>query len=335
MATIKDIAKKAGVSISTVSYALNNSPKISQKTKEKIWKIANELNYQPNTFARSLKGKKRNLIGLVVHEIRGPYYQELVRGIQDVAVMYGYNLIIFCELENKEAASVDLLNNKIVDGALLLSSHITREHIEMLSKRDIPLVLMDRKIKMPKVSSVIINNQKGGKIVARHLYELGHRRIGYMHGALDSMEDKTRFKGFKNELKNKGINIDKRDILNGNFTEESGYKAMKNYLEKNGNNIATAFFCANDEMAIGAISAIKEFGLNVPQDISIVGFDNILLSTYITPKLTTIKRPVYDLGKFAAYQLLNMLDGKSSEEVSIELDVELVIRESTEKPRNV
>lgn len=335
MSTIKDIAKKAGVSISTVSYALNNSSKISQKTKEKIWKIANELNYKPNTFARSLKGKKRNLIGLVVHEIRGPYYPELVRGIQDMIDMYGYNLIIFCELESKEATSVDFLSNKIVDGALLLSSHINKKHIEILSKKDIPLVLMDRKIKMPKVSSVIINNHKGGKLVARHLYELGHKRIGYMHGSLDSMENKSRFDGFRTELKKNGISIRRKDILRGNFTEEGGYKAMKKYLEENGSDIATAFFCANDEMAIGAISAIKEKGLSIPQDISIVGFDNILFSTYTTHKLTTVKNPVYDLGKLAAYQLLNMLDGKSSGEVSIELDVELLIRKSTGKPRKI
>jgi LacI family transcriptional regulator len=156
-----------------------------------------------------------------------------------------------------------------------------------------------------------------------------------MHGSLDSMENKSRFDGFRSELKKNGISIRRKDILRGNFTEECGYKAMKKYLEENGSDIATAFFCANDEMAIGAISAIKEKGLSIPQDISIVGFDNILFSTYTTHKLTTVKNPVYDLGKLAAYQLLNMLDGKSSGEVSIELDVELLIRESTGKPRKI
>ncbi len=333
MATIKDIAKKAGVSISTVSYALNGSQKISPETKEKIWKIAKELGYYPNTHARSLKGKNKHLLALVVHEIKGPYYEELVRGIQDVAVLFGYNLVIFCELDQEEPASVSFLANRFVDGAILLSSRLKDEDIEFISKKKLPLVVLDRTLKLPNVASVVVNNKKGGREIAKHFVELGHKRIGFMHGALDSHDNSERYKGFISELEKYGLTVSKNDTLFGNFTEEGGYNAMKEYLKKN-KKTATAFFCANDEMAIGTIKAIQDSGLNVPEDISIAGFDDIPLSVYVSPKLTTIKRPVYQLGSFSAHQLLSMISGKNMNNSTISLDVELIVRESTTKPKS-
>lgn len=327
MATIKDVAKSAGVAVSTVSYALNGSSKVSEETRNKVLKAAEELNYIPNSFAQNLKKSKKDLIALIVLGINGPVHDKLIMGIQDVAVMFGYNLIIFCEANSQSAASYSFLKENIVDGAIIMSSNITDKEVLELSSTGLPLVLLDRKLDSSDVCSVLIDNRKGASEAVRHLIELNHKKIGFINGPENSYDNADRFKGYLDTLCSYGLDAKDSYILKGAFTEQSGYDVMKKFLDES-REIPTAFFSANDEMLIGAMRAIKEKGLQVPEDIALIGFDDIQAATYVHPTISTIKRPLYELGSFSAHTLFNLITGKMKSS-GITLDVELVIRESS------
>lgn len=326
MITIKDVAKKAGVAVSTASYALNGSNKVSEKTKERVLSAANELKYVPNNAARNLKLRKTNLIGLFVNNINGPFYDKLVKGVQDVINMKDYEMIIFCDSGRTEGTSYNFLKEGRVDGAIIISSNITNEQILDLNSEGLPLVLLDRKMKNSNLCSVTVDNVKGSVDAVEHLIKLGNRKIGFISGPKNSFDNKERMKGYLDTLKNNSIDVIDKYILKGMFTEESGYEAVKEFLSKN-NDIPDAFFSSNDEMAIGAIKAFHEAGIKVPQDVAIVGFDDIILGSYIKPKLTTIRRPMYELGMFSTNMLMSILEGKSTNS-SLVLSTKLIIRES-------
>jgi len=329
MATIVDVAKLAKVSVSTASYALNGSNKVSEKTREKVLQAAAKLNYRANSFAQNLKKNKTDLIALMVNDIVGPFYSELVKGIQDVASILGYNVMIFCESTIGKGSGYSFLKERLVEGAVILTFGITDEQVIELRQDGFPLVLLDRVINESDISSILIDNEKGARLAVQHLIELNHRKIGYISGSEHSHDNLERFNGYAETLKQNGITIDKRFVLQGDFTEKSGYLLLKNFLTDE-QELPTAFFAANDEMAIGAIKAIKEKGLKVPEDISIVGFDDIPISEYIQPNLTTVRRPTYELGSIAAHVLFNLINGKTKSS-TVTLDVELIERASTKE----
>ncbi|MEJ5257372.1 MAG: LacI family DNA-binding transcriptional regulator [Fervidobacterium sp.] len=331
MATIKDVAKRAGVSISTVSYVLNNTGKISEETRQKVLRAIEELNYVPNKFAKHLKKQQYDLVALVVHEIKGPFYDALVRGIQDVLHSFGYNLLIYCTLENRRQDVDKFLRTGIVGGLLVMTPAVKNEDIVKWSK-EISIVTLDRALKEKNVKSVRVDNEKGAYEVVKYLYSSGHRRIGFIKGAKDSLDAKERYKGFVRAMNELKLEIRDSDVLEGDFTEESGYSAMLEYLSsRKRKDLPTAFFCSNDEMAIGAMQALKENGLKIPDEVSIVGFDDIELASYVIPSLTTVRRPMYQLGSFAAHMLLSVIQNKEADISNVVLDVSLVIRDSTKK----
>jgi len=331
MATIKDVAKRAGVSISTVSYVLNNTGKVSDETKKRVLKAVEELGYVPNNFAKGLKRQQYDLVALVVHEIKGPFYDALVRGIQDVLHSFGYNLLIYCTLENRKNDVDKFLKTGIIGGMIIMTPFVKNDDILRWSN-ELEIITLDRIIKDKKIKSVRINNEKGTYELVKYLFELGHRKIGFIKGPKDSLDAKERYRGFTRAINELNLDIREDYILEGNFTEESGYTVMKEYLErKKKKSLPTAFLCANDEMAIGAMQALKEKGFSIPKDISIAGFDDIELSSYVTPTLTTVRRPMYQLGSLAAHMLLSLLQNKEDYVSNIVLDVNLVIRESTAK----
>lgn len=326
MITIKDVAKTAGVAISTASYALNGSNKVSEKTREKILKIAKELNYTPNGVARNLKTKKTGLIGLFVHSINGPFYDKLIKGIQEVINTQKYELIVFCDSGQKPGTSYNFLSERRVDGAIIISPNIKDQQVLDLTKNGLPLVVLDRKITEKNLCSVVIDNRKGANEAVNHLVSLGNRKIAFISGPENSFDNQERLKGYIDTLKSNSIEFEDRYILKGDFTEESGYEVVKKYISEN-KDIPTAFFSSNDEMAVGAIKALQENSIRVPEDVAIVGFDDIVISSYINPKLTTVRRPMYELGSFSAHMLVTMLSGKSMNS-SLVLSTELIIRES-------
>ncbi|MFN6991859.1 MAG: LacI family DNA-binding transcriptional regulator [Fervidobacterium sp.] len=329
MATIKDVARKAGVSISTVSYVLNNKGKVSEATRQRVLQIAQELNYIPNTFAKWLKKKQYELVALIVHEIKGPFYDSIVRGIQDVLHSFGYNLLIFCTLENRREDINKFLRTGIINGFLVLTPAVKTDDI-LKWAHQFKIVTLDRIVNDSRVKSVRINNEKGAYEVVKYLNNMGHKKIGFMKGAKDSLDARERFRGFSHAMHDLKLEIDQKFIFDGDFTEESGYKIIRDFIRKNRKkDFPTALFCANDEMAIGALKALKEESIDVPNDISLVGFDDIELSSYVNPTLTTVRRPMYQLGSIAAHMLLSMLNERAEGLSNVVLDVELIIREST------
>ncbi|MDP3176558.1 MAG: LacI family DNA-binding transcriptional regulator [Spirochaetaceae bacterium] len=325
MATIKDVAKAAGVSLSTASYALNDSAKISTETKERIKRVAGELRYMPDGAARNLKRKKTDTIGVFLGDISGPFYGELIFGIQEVLSKKGIDMIVCCSHDGKAATAEKTLREKLVDGAIVLTPFIDDEFILSMAMTRAPIVVLDRELRGTKVYSVLIDNEKGGFLAASRLISSGFRRIYYVSGPAASYDESKRFAGYRRALFENGIVFEKSWRIEGDFTEESGFAAMKTQIERG--EIPEAVFCANDEMAIGALKGLREAGIDVPGQASVVGFDDIRLSSYVTPRLTTIRRPIPEMGLLAAHVLLKAIAGENVG-ASVMLSVELVERES-------
>lgn len=325
MATLKEVAIKAGVSIATASCALNNSPKVSEKTKIKILEVAKELDYSPNKMARNLKKQKTETIGLFLSDLGGPFYSELIRGVQEVAMMNGYDMIVCSTYGGVKSTGYSFLKEKAVDGAIVLAADITDEQLNAVSRKNFPIVLLDRELKAESVYNVLINNKKGAYDATSYLINKGHEKIGCVLGPSDSYDANERYNGYLEALKDNDLPIIPNYVVRGGFTEDGGYQAVRIMLASNK---PDAIFCTNDEMAIGAIKAIKEKKLKIPEDIALIGFDDIKLASYVRPALTTISHPKYEWGTTAAlilFQLLN--DGFNGD--NIILPTELIIRKST------
>ncbi len=326
MATLKDVAKKAGVSIATVSCALNDSDKVKGDTKEKILRAAKELNYTPNKMARSLKKRKTETIGLFLSDLGGPFYSELIRGVQDTVMMNGYDMIVCSTYGGEKSTGYSFLKERGVDGAIILSSDITNEMLRAVSKSDLPLVLLDREFTLDNIHNVLINNRKGAYEVTKHLIEQGYKKIGCVMGPVDSYDGNERYKGYTDAMKEAGMTIETGLSVRGGFTEEGGYQATRIMIASHD---VDAVFCANDEMAIGAIKAIEEKGWSVPKNIAVAGFDDIVLASYIRPSLTTVSHPKFEWGAAAAQLLFQSLNDENINGGTIMFPTELVHREST------
>ena len=325
MGTLKDVACLAGVSIATASCAMNNSPSVTEKTKMKVLEAARELNYIPNKTARNLKKQKTETIGLFISDFGGPFYSELVRGVQEVVLMNNYDLIVCSTYGGVNSTGYSFMKEKIVDGAIVLATNLTDEQIRDVTRNNYPIVVLDRELEGEGISNVLISNFKGAYDATKHLLEIGRRKIGCILGPIDSYDANERYRGYLQALEEYSMPVNPNFIVRGGFTEESGYKAARLMLASE---IPDAIFCANDEMAIGALKAIREENLSVPQDIALAGFDDILLVSYITPALTTISHPRYTLGTTAAQVLFQMLNnGNKSEKIII--PTKLIVRDST------
>lgn len=322
MVTLKDVAKRAGVSVSTASYSINGSSLISDGTKQKVLDAAKEIGYRPNGLAKNLKEQKTNIIGLFLSGFTGPFFTEMVEGIQDEVIKNGYELVV--------CASVDkhrLLIERYVDGAIILNYHMKDELLLSIANEKLPLIVMDRELQSPYIKNVLLPNETGSARAVNYLIEKGHKRIGYIAGSQQSYDGESRLKGFLKELNLHNIHFNEQDFLRADFTESSGYLKMSNYMDQMGNDLPSAIVCANDEMAMGAIRAAKERNLNVPEDIAIVGFDDIYVSQFCTPPLTTIKVPRKQWGTIAAQTLIKLLDKQYEYEIE-PITIELMTRDS-------
>lgn len=331
MANIEDVARLANVSIATVSRAFNNKHDVSEKTKARILEIARSIGYEPSVPARSLTKRKTNTLGLIVPDISNPFYGEVVRGIEDTCHNHNYNVIL-CNADNKrdkEFLYIDMLKNRWVDGIIFHSDYFTERHYEVFKGKKIPLVLAGRATKYD-VLYVAIDNFKAAYDATNYLISLGHERIGIIHGPLNGMEETVdsvdRFLGYKKALKDAGLKVYDELIKEANFKAKGGYKAAKMMLE--GEIKPTAIFAISDMMAIGAINAVFDSGFKCPEDVSVIGFDNIDLCEVIRPPLTTIAQPMYQIGAVAAKLLVKIIGGEQVEQKSVLLDHELVVRKS-------
>jgi LacI family transcriptional regulator len=334
--TIKEIGKLAGVSKTTVSKVINNKDEsISQETRERIQKIIKEHNYVPNKLAQSLVTKKTNTIGLLIPDIRNPFFTDISRGVEDKAHESGYNVIL-CNTDEdaeREQAGITTLLERKIDGIIFAASSNTNLDEVSYTNIKIPTVLIDKNININLENlkgKVRVNNLDGAHKATKYLLDNGHRKILYLSGPNQNEIASERLGGYKKALEEYSIEWDPESVVIGQFTIEWGFNFIRS-IEKLD---FTAIFCANDLIAIGVMKGLKSRDLNIPQDISIIGFDDIYMSSMISPSLTTIKQPSYDIGYKAGEILIKNLENKNNNMDSIEDMVfkpELVVRESTRK----
>lgn len=330
-ATIYDVAKEAGVSIATVSNAINGKGKVSKKRREQIFEIMERLQYQPSVIASALMGKKTFTLGLLIPDISNPFFAEIARAIEDEAHQSGYSVII-CSTDNQDERVeryISLLEQKRVDGMIIGTGVENAELLASLQTKEIPFVLVARESAALAVDTVVVDDFIGGMLSARHIAELGHRRIGILAENLKVSSSRERIRGFKQGLSEANVPFDDRDIVICEYRVEEGRRGARELLGRP--NPPTAMFCCNDLLAIGAMQVAKELGIRVPEELSIVGFDDTILASVTDPPLTTVSQPIGHMGKQAFQLLIENLVGGNGDSVKqrIVLLPELRIRGST------
>jgi LacI family transcriptional regulator, galactose operon repressor len=319
MTTIKDVAKYAGVSIASASYGLNGTGTICAATRKRVLEAAEKLNYHPNAFARNLKKPKTRTIGVFITRFGGSFYEEILEGIHDAILKTDYELIV-CP-ESRPVRKI--LAHRQVDGAIVFDSKIKSDILIKLASKKFPIVVLDRYLEGEYLFPLLVDNKQGAKEVFYHLFDQGARRIFFISGASDSFDNMERMKAFLNEAKKNKVSI---ECFYGNFTEQSGYDVAGKIF--GARNFPEAVFCANDQMAIGFIKAMKENGLRAPEDISVVGFDDIQIAKYMQPTLSTIGASRFLWGSSAATQLINFLENEKPFHL-YRIPIRLIQRESS------
>ena len=307
--TIYDIAKEADVSIATVSRAFNNSPRVSSETRERIFAIAKEMGYQPHASARSLAKRQSNLISAIIPMLTSYFFLEVLQGVQDRITESDYDLLVYSapRMEEVDKMLENALSKGRSAGALLFSSPLNEQRLERLKQYGNPVVLVD--LYHDEFDSVSIDNEQGGYLAASHLLERGCRRVGLLSADPESVPSRERVDGYRRAHQEWGIepdeklNVSTTDPQFHGFTEEAGYAAMARLLDSHSD--MDAVFAVSDIQALGARRAIEDRGMNVPADIALVGFDDIMISRYV--ELTTLRQPMYEMGKMAIDILLKRI----------------------------
>ncbi|MCD8510224.1 MAG: substrate-binding domain-containing protein [Bacillus sp. (in: Bacteria)] len=323
--TIRDVARLAGVSMSTVSRVMNAPDAVRPDKREKVEKVIKELGYHPNALARGLIFKRTQTIGVLIPDVSNMYVAEVIRGMEDATHGLGSNLII-CNTDRDKKRMVKylkVLKEKQVDGIIFTSDAVTEEYFELFDRLHLPVVLASSEALDYEIPSVKVDDYQAAYDGTCYLLEKGHRRIGMISGSLDDpIAGMPRLNGFKDALRDRvGAEVDEAAELEyGSYRFEDGYDAMKALYGKNKE--LTALFVASDEMALGAISYLHEIGLKVPEDISVLGFDNTKISKMSYPKLSTVGQPMYDIGKTA----VEKLDAILRAEVDVELELRTYLK---------
>lgn len=329
--TIKDVAEKVGVNPSTVSRVLNGDSNLSirEETRNRILEAIKEMGYTPNPIARSLRKKTSDAIGMLIPDITNPFFPEVIKGAETAASEKGLSVILCNTDENsdKERNLVRFLIDRRVDGMLLFSSRLEDETVSEVEKSGIPFVLVNRGSRSNSGAYVVVDNTLGAKLAMQHLIGLGHEKIAHISGFLYTETGLERLEGYRKSLNAAGLPFDSECMVEAGFTEQQGYIAMQKLLSLT--NPPTAVFAANDLMAMGAMTAIMEKGLRVPEDISLVGFDDIWVANRITPALTTVKIPLIEMGSLAMKIISDKIAQKEIQDERIILTPELIIRSST------
>jgi LacI family transcriptional regulator len=327
-ATLSEIAKVAGVSVATVSRVLNNSDHpISEKTRHRIIKLAQELNYQPNMLARSLRLDSSSTVGIIVESMLSPFIPPIISGIQDTLKPAGYMSFILNTNDdpNIEIESIGALNNRQIDGILFVATWDRSPKVveEMTAK---PYVFVHRHFESYSENSVVVDERWGARLAVSHLANLGHQRIAIITGPEDWDASIYRIKGYQDELQARGLLFDRDLVIHGNWEVNGGRKAVEQLVRTG--NIPSAIFAGNDLMAIGAIYALQDHGLRIPEDVAVVGYDDRAFTSFVRPAITTITLPCYDMGVASALLLLQMIKGEIKNSKPVEVRGRLIVRES-------
>jgi len=342
----EDIAKLAGVSRSTVSRVINNYPNVPPATREKILKIIEQHQYEPNSYARALAGKATNTIGLFVvstadktsgHRIyQNNYFAPFVESVVDAANSLGYYVLIHTLYTVEDYHKVkQACQQKRIDGAILVGTRRQVDVIRELVGLESPIVLIDYDIgeiiahRLDRSNVSVINSKDydGATEAVEHLISLGHRKIGMINGSAHTFSGSERYKAYESALQRHGLTLEPHYILNGEFLKQNAYHEVKGLLSS-GAELPTAFFTANDDMAAAAYEAFQEFGLSIPGDISIVGFDDGPIATQLTPKLTTVRLPIYDMSREAVHKVVALCEQTISAFSTVSFPAPLILRDS-------
>lgn len=323
--TIKDVAREAGVSISTVSNALNGIDVLRPDTKQHILEVAEKMHYVPNLNGRNLKSQATKVIGLFITSIKGPYYGELTDSIYQGCKKYGYELNIFIS-ETVGSVMANILGKRI-DGAIILNEHVRKKEVALLEENGIPIVFIDREKQGEHISSVVFDSYHEGELAARYLLELGHTTFGYVQGVKRNFDNIERLKGFQEVLKRAGFSLQEDCILRGEFERDIAYNSVKEFLES-GKTLPEAIFAANDLSAIGTIEALIDEGIRVPEQISVIGCDDIETARLVKPSVTTIRTSFEKQGALAISYLVALIREEECGRIEV-LRGRIIPREST------
>lgn len=335
--TIKDIAAKTNLSVTTVSLVLNNKPsKISKETKQLVLKTARELHYRPNQLAVGLVKKRTKTIGLIVSDIRNSFFSSLAKGVEDECQKNGWTVIL-CntnDLHERDLEYINVLSSKGVDGIVYCMSRDSspekfQESYRLLHSLNLPVVMLDRFYEIPGVSVIKVDHVKGGYLAASHLLELGHRRIACITGPQHLQDSQDRLRGYQKALEAWNIPYDNTLVTEGNYDTPSGASGIEKMMGRN----FTAVFAFNDLMAYGVYQGLKRHGLSIPDDVSVVGYDDIFASEILEVPLTTIRQPTHSAGAGAASKLIAMIENQTSPGSVQTFLPELTVRKSTCPPR--
>jgi LacI family transcriptional regulator len=329
--TLVTIAEKAGVSVMTASRALSSEGSVAEKTRARIRAIADELGYSPNLSAKMMKGSRTNVIGVLVNDLQSSVINEIIGAVSAAARKLEMDLVIYNSIEPAGSTSgrgLGRMLHGLCDGLLLILPRISEAQLRQLERGDLPVVLVNywRETELPVVRG---GNCEAAAAVTRHLLQLGHQRIGFITGSPYTGQSDERRRGYEEALRGAAIALDEKLIGAGDFGRRSGYDAACALLTAD--NPPSAIFAANDEMAFGAIDAVRACGLRMPQDVSVVGFDDTPSAAQAHPSLTTVRQPLAAISEAAVRQLLLRIDGAGGEQQRVEYSSELVLRDSTAK----
>ena len=331
--TIKDIAAAVGVSPATVSLVLNNRPsRIAEETKERIKKTAEELGYKPNSAAVLLKTQRSYTLGLLIPEICNDYYGKYAKGMEDACQAKGWSTF-FCTTNNnpeKERQYIETLHAKNVDGLSIITTPSNQSGLfsgnrDLILSYGIPMVQMDMTDYHKPANAVISDHFKGGYMATRHMLSLGHTRIAFITGPQFLEGSSSRLRGCQQAMSDAGIPWNPSLVFEGNYSYESGYAAIDSLISQK----FTAVFAFNDLMAYGVYNSLEKYNLHIPDDVSVVGYDDNFTSAIINPPLTTVYQPIYEMGKTAAEILIHAAEQPDTEPVVKEFDLQLIVRKST------
>ena len=327
---IQEVAKRARVSTATVSRTINTPSLVSPKTAKRVWQAIEDLRYYPNTQARSLVSGRSRILGLIVSDITNPFFPELIKGFENVAIQNGYEILVSSTNYDsvRMALCVRRMLERKVEGVAIMTSEMDMHLVDQLAHRNVPIVFLDADVPGKGICNVVVDYAMGVNEAMDHLLSLGHRRIGFVSGPLGLKSARIRRSAFLRSLGGYGISEDKGLVEEGDHTVDGGLLAMTRMLEANC--APTALLASNDLTAIGVMRAVRRAGLLVPQDISVVGFDDIRLAEFTEPPLTTVRLSRSELAEHAFHALLGAGEGNEARHV---VETHLVIRETTSPAR--
>lgn len=329
MATIYEVSKLAGVSLATVSRVMNNSARVAAKTREKVEAAMQELGYRPNSIAQSLASSRSNSVGVLVPELHGPFFGTMLSSIENELRVHGKHVIITAghSDEDKEKDSIGFLASRQCDALILHVYAVSNEYVAQLREAGVRIVLIGRDLPEMAANCISVDNEEGEYQATRSLLRLGHAELAYIAGPLWKSDGQARMAGYRRALAESGLPYDDRRVAEGTYEESSGQQAMKQLL---GRRVPfTGLVCANDEMAAGAIAVAREHGMTLPDDLSVIGFDNVFFTRYMHPALSTVNYPIDIMGRMAARCVLRDVYGIAGLEIRNRFQPELVSRAST------